>query len=274
MIESGMDNKREALLRSVLNSKKDLVVIFEEGKPCLTNTAFNKFFGVSSLEQYSADFGPFVRNFVPHPSYFNQDKIAQGETWFEAIMRQEEQERVVSMMNSGFEPHAFAVHVDSDVENFKIVSFEDITQTLIKRIMIQNNATTDHESGAYSKNYFTQIMHSFDDAAAFNEKIIGVSFFDILSNDGAEVALEDETLKAFVEHFKRSLRHDDMLVRWGSNSFLLVYLVEDTAKAKQVEQKLHAMAEKKVVSGLKCHFSHTVQKEKQSIAKLIKSREL
>jgi GGDEF domain-containing protein len=268
-----MDEITQALLQSVLNSKKDLTIIFYEGKPFIANSAFNKFFGVSSLEQYKEDYGPFIRNFVPHPSYFNQDKMSQGETWFDAIMRQEEQERVVSMMNSKYEPHAFAVNIDTSVENYQIVSFEDITQTLIKRIMIQNNATTDTKSGAYSKNYFTQIMHSFDDAAAFNEKIIGVSFFDILNNDGEEVELQESELKSFVEYFKSTLRKDDMLVRWGNNNFLLVYLVDDATKAKQVEQKLHVMAEKKVVSGLKCHFSHLVQKEKQSIASLIKSRD-
>jgi len=265
-----MNNAAEALLQSVVNAKKDLVVIFKEGETFMINTAFCKFLGVASSEQYRADFGPFVRNFVPHPSYFNQDKIGKNETWFAALMRQEEQEMVVSMMNASYEPHAFAAHIDTSVANYQIASFEDITQSLIKRIMIQNNATMDEESGAYSKNYFTQIMHSFDDAAAFNEKIIGLSFFEILRHDGVEIALEEPTLKSFTEHFKKSMRHDDMLVRWNKNTFLLIYLVDDEKKAKQVEQKLHTMADKQVVSGLKCHMLHIVQKEKQSISQLIK----
>lgn len=265
-----MDEISKALVQSVINSKKDLVIIFYEGEPIITNEAFHKFFNVSSLEQYKSDFGPFVNNFVPHPSYFNQDKIARGETWFESIMKLEEQERVVSMVNAKYEPHAFGVEIDMSVENYAIASFEDITQSLIKRIMIKNNATTDEESGAYSHHYFSQIMRSFDDAAAFNEKIIGVTFFEILGNDGVEVALEEEALQAFVEHFKKNIRQDDMLVRWEDNIFLLVYLVDDATKAKQVMQKLQIMADKKVVTGLKCHFSHRVQKEKESIAKLVK----
>ncbi|MBU1217726.1 hypothetical protein KJ870_04830 [bacterium] len=268
-----MDDVSKALLQSVLNSQKEVGVIFCEGVPIVTNSAFHKFFNVASLEQYLSDFGPFANNFVPHPSYFNQSKIDKGESWFEAIMKLDEQDRIVSMMNAKYEPHAFLVTLDTSVENYQIASFEDITQSLIKRIMIQNNVTIDEESGAYSKNYFTHIMHSFDDAAAFNEKIIGVSFFDILSNDGIEIALEEEILKAFVQHFKNSIRQDDMLVRWNKSSFLLVYLIDDETKARQVEQKLQTMASKTIVEGFKCRFSHRVQKDKESIVKLTKKLE-
>lgn len=268
-----MDDVSKALVQSVVDSKKDLMVIFYEGAPIVTNTAFHKFFNVASLEQYKSDFGPFANNFVPHPSYFNQNKIENGESWFDAIMKLDKQDRIVSMMNAKYEPHAFLVTLDTSIENYQVASFEDITQSLIKRIMIQNNATTDEESGAYSRNYFSHIMHSFDDAAAFNEKIIGVTFFEILSNDGVEIALEEQTLHSFVEHFKSSIRQDDMLVRWEENIFMLVYLVDDETKAKQVMQKLQAVADKKVVAGLKCHFSHRVQKGKESIVALIKSRD-
>lgn len=264
-----MNEISKGLIQSVINSKKELVVIFYNGEPIIINNAFHKFFSVTSLEEYKTDFGPFINNFVPHPSYFNQSKIGKDESWFEAIMRLDEQDRIVSMMNTKYEPHAFAVNIDMSVENYVIASFEDITQSLIKRIMIQNNATTDEESGAYSRNYFAHIMSSFNDAAAFNEKIIGVTFFEILNNDGVEITLEEETLKAFVEHFRKNIRQDDMLIRWGDNSFLLVYLVDDGTKAQQVREKLQVMANKKVVTGLSCHFSHRVQKEKESIEKLI-----
>jgi GGDEF domain-containing protein len=266
-----MDDISKALVQSVVNSKKDVVVIFYENEPIVTNTAFHKFFNVTSLEQYKSDFGPFVNNFVPHPSYFNQDKIARGESWFEAIMKIDEQDRIVSMMNAKYEPHAFLVDIDMSIENYVVASFEDITQSLIKRIMIQNHATTDEESGAYSHNYFSQIMSSFDDAAAFNEKVIGITFFGIVSNDGVEVVLEEETLKAFVEYFKGGIRQDDMIVRWNDSSFLLVYLVDDDVKANQVAQKLQTMARKKIVKDFKCNFTHRVQKGKESIVKLLKN---
>jgi len=267
-----MDDVAKALLQSLLNARKDLVVIFEEGEPFMTNSAFNHFFSVKSLEQYKGEFGPFVQNFVPHPSYFNQDKIAKNENWLDAIMREEEQERIVSMLNARFEPRAFLVGINRDVASYQIVSFEDITQNLIKRIMIQNNATTDEESGAYAKNYFLQIMRSFDDAAAFNEKIIGLSFFEILDNDGAQIPLDETTLKIFTKYFKSIIRKDDMLVRWEDNSFLLVYLVDDEKKAKQVQLKFQDAKNKKIMESenMICHTSHILQKEKQSIVELIK----
>ena len=252
------------LMKSVANAQKDLVVIFNDDEILLSNKAFNKFFGVSSLEEYKESFGAFVDNFVPHPSYFNKEKILQGESWFDGVMKLDEMDRVVSMLSQKYEPQAFSVAVDSSVVEYKIVTLEDITQTLIKRIMIENNATLDKKSGAYAKQYFLQIMKSYEDAAAFNEKIIGVCSVEILSD-----SLSDEHVQEFVRNFKSATRQDDMLIRWAKNKFLLAFLVDDEEKANMVIRKLKEMTKSKVISGLDYEFEHTLQKNNESVAKLI-----
>lgn len=59
-----------------------------------------------------------------------------------------ESERIVSMINYRAEPFAFSLTVDKPVEGYTIVSFTDISQDLIKRIMIENDVSIDKESGA------------------------------------------------------------------------------------------------------------------------------
>ncbi len=53
-----------SLIQSIVDSQKDLIVIFHDGKEVLINQAFKKFVGTSSMEQYREDFGPFLNNFV------------------------------------------------------------------------------------------------------------------------------------------------------------------------------------------------------------------
>ena len=265
-----IDDTCFALLKSVIDSKKDLTVVFKNDEPVLSNSTFNSFFNVSSFEQYKSDFGPFVDNFVPHPSYFNKEKIDKDEPWFDAILKLEEIDRVVSMMSATCDPHAFSVDIKRSVEDYKIISFEDITQSLIKRIMIENNASIDKKSGAYDKQYFLQVMQSYEDAAAFNEKIIGVISIELIHVDGEDIRVEKMSLQSFVENFKRSIRQDDMLIHWSDSKFLLVYLVDDKDKIKQVVEKIQEMTNKNGISELRYKFSSASQDENETISKLLK----
>ena len=64
-----------SLIQSVIDSQKDLIILFRGGNHILTNRAFNNFFGYSSLLDYNKNYGAIVDNFVPHPSYFHKEKI-------------------------------------------------------------------------------------------------------------------------------------------------------------------------------------------------------
>jgi len=77
----------------------------------------------------------------------------------------------VSFLSQKHEPHAFSVNVNTSIENMKRVIFEDITQSLIKPIMIKNHVNIDSKTGAYTKQYFLQVTKSFEESAMFNEKL-------------------------------------------------------------------------------------------------------
>ncbi len=227
-----------SLIQSIIDSQKDLVVIFHNNRELLINKAFQKFVGVSSVEEYQEGFGPFVNNFVPHPSYFNADFIEDGETWFDAILRKPKLEQIVSMMNSTHDPHAFAVEIDRNTPEYVIVTFNDITQSLIKRIMIENEKNIDKKSGAYAKEYFLQVANSYQEAAVFNEKIVGAISIDIKNSDEFSAA-------SFVEFLKNSTRQDDMIVRWSDRKYLIVFLTDGELNALLVLKKLEEILKKR-----------------------------
>lgn len=253
-----------ALIKRVVDSQKDLIIIFYDNEPVLVNKGFERFFSVSSLDEYRAQFGLFVDNFVPHPRYFHKDKIKDGSSWFDAILKLPEIERVVSMMTPSYEPHAFGVHVDK-IEDYVIGIFEDITQTLIKRIMIENNANIDKESGAYAKNYFLQVAQSYQDAVVFNEKIVAAILIKANKKDGSCVSSDGNILKALVSHFKSVIRQDDMLIRWSDNAFLLIYLVDNAKSAQMMLDKLYVVSKEDEVQGIEYFFTLKVQEKNEKI---------
>lgn len=241
------------IIQSIIDSQKDLIAVFCDNEPIVVNKAFEGFFSVSSLDEYKSEFGVFTDSFVPHPSYFNMDKTDKDEKWFDAILRLPELDRVVSMMTPSYEPHAFSVQIKK-IDGYVIAVFTDITQPLIKRIMIENNTSIDKESGAYSKNYFLHMLKGYQDAVAFNQKVVSALLITAHKTD-------EDSLLELVGFFKSKIRQEDMLIRWGSNTFLLMSLVENLPNAQKMVEKLHRDD---------CTFSLTMQKEDESVKELIK----
>ena len=251
------------LAKTIADMQKEFVVVFEGEEILLTNSAFNKFFGVHSTEEYKNNFGEFVNNFVPHPSYFNAQKITENESWFESILKLPEQDRVVSILSQSYEPCAFSVAIDESLENLKIVTLTDITQSLIKRIMIENNASIDAKTGAYTKQYFLQIKQSFEEASQFNEKIIGLLMINILDE------LDTKGAESFVSLLKKYTRRDDMIVKWAKDKFLLAYLVDDIQKSQQVHNKIQDVLKNTGINSLAFELSNTHQKKSEKITSLL-----
>lgn len=248
-----------SLISAVADTIKDFVVIFEGDALLFSNAAFNTFFGVSSAKAFHAQYGSIVDRFVPHPSYFNAHKIPQGQSWFEAIGNLEEADRVVSFLSQTHDPHAFSVTLNDAVEEYKVLTFKDITQSLIKRILIENKMNIDASSGAYTKQYFLHVKQSIEDAARFNEKHIGLTRI--------RVAAADFDPAALVQLLKRHTRDDDMIVSWQEDAFLVAYLVEDGEKAQAVEEKLRRVANE----SLACTLTSIFQQDHESITKMLHS---
>ncbi len=259
-----------ALIQSIVNHQNDLIVVFHGDEVIITNKTFNDFYNISSYDQYKKDFGGFVNHFVAHPSYFNKDKMQTDECWCDAILKLPELERIVSMMTPSFEPHAFSVAIDKSVAEYSIVTFSDITQNLIKRIMIENNANMDTQSAAYAKEYFLQVAQSYEDSAVFNEKILGLISISIDTEQSANLAENIKDLNTLIGHFKENIRKEDMLIRWSDISFLLIYFVNNEDNSRQMLEKLQIILCQKDIKDLQCNFRLSIQEKDESIRMMIR----
>jgi len=227
-------NDAYSLIQTIVDTQESLVVIIEGDTPILINKAFREFFGVSSFEQYSQDFGVFINNFVPHPSYFHSGKIEEGQTWIEALKELDPKDQIVSMLSTTHEPRAFSVKLDDSHEQYSVLTLEDISANLIKRIMIENEMNMDKSSGAYTKDYFLHTAEILQDGAAYNEKEIGLSMIHFFG-------INEEGLRDYVHQIKGVIRQNDILVKWSRDTLLLAYLTETKDNAILLTTKVHAL---------------------------------
>lgn len=266
------NNEWSQLFASAINTQKDLVVLMHKNIPILFNTSFQRFAGVSSVKEFLREFGSLHDRFVPHNSYFHSGKTDSPDEWTIALMSLPEHDRIVSMFNSRTEPFAFSVGVDDSVPDYEIVTFTDISQDFIKRIMIENDASIDKESGAYDSEYFIHTSKSFQDAAEFNEKSIGITMIELMSADKAA----EQFLRDFTASIKCSIRQSDMLVRWEKKIFLLAYLANNAEDVMAFSQKLLMVMRKKPfeqLNSISMRMGATVQTPKEEITSIIKRAE-
>lgn len=223
----------ESLVQSLLESHDQLVLVMERGQPAFANRAFLAFFGLGALTEFKREIGMLEYRFVPHDSYFHAGKIESDELWFEALSALPAEERIVSMLSAQMVPHAFEVRIIKESSAYVVALFRDVTKELIKRILIQNDASTDKVSGAYSREYFVHTSASLQDAADFNKKHIYLTSITLDS-----MISDEASIRSFVTLIKQNIRADDMLVRWNEKTFVLAYLVDSESFGDIVTMKL------------------------------------
>lgn len=260
------------LFQAAIDTQPNLIVLMHDHTPILFNKAFQDFSGMPNVKMFLREFGSLPNRFVPHDAYFHAGKASDLDQWTSSVMELPESERIVSMINYRAEPFAFSLTVDKPVEGYTIVSFTDISQDLIKRIMIENDVSIDKESGAFNKDYFVHTAKSFQNAALFNEKAIGITIIEILSSS----CDSDKCMHDFTSSLKSHIRQSDMLVRWDKKIFLLAYLVEDGENIRKFSQKLLRVLTEEPFEHLQSvhiRLGSSIQQENEAIFDIISRAE-
>lgn len=242
-----------------------------QNTPLLFNKAFQNFTGMSSVKMFLREFGSLLNRFVPHDAYFHAGKT-DPDNWIQSLQNIPDADRMVSMINYRAEPFAFSVTIDTPVSDYTIISFVDISQELIKRIMIENDVSIDKESGAFNKDYFIHTAKSFQNAAEFNEKAIGITMIAMDSSDSDH----EKYLRNFSSSIKGNIRQSDMLVRWDKKIFLLAYLIDNADNAMRFSHKLLGVMNEEPFENLKTitmRLGTSIQSDHEAIDEIISRAE-
>lgn len=256
-------NPYHELFILAINKQKELVILLYKNSPILFNKAFTDFTKMNSPKEFLREYNSIFSRFVPYDNYFHSGKIENMGEWTSEFIKLPEGEKIVSMLDYKIDAYAFALDVQVPVSDYALLIFTDISQDLIKRIMIENDTSIDKESLAYNRKYFIHTSKSFYDAAIFNKKIVGITIIDLITKE----AVNEGILKDFVANIKDIIRQGDMLVRWGEKQFLLAYLVDSAKNSITITEKLRKKSHYRI------NIGSAFQKDKEEISKIIENAE-
>ena len=266
--------EEEYKLQRFIDLQKDIVILTDGEVLDFANKALLDFFGYETLEAFKKDYQCVCERFVEHENFFHLGKVAPEDAhWIESLQHLKPESRIVSMINCHSEPHAFTVSISTfDTPGLYVVSFTDISGTVIETLNLKQRVLHDKLTGAYNRDYFEHYYSINIERFEKLRKQSAVIFFDIdhfkRVNDTHGHNVGDLVLCGLVDVVKRSSRDDDFLVRWGGEEFLLLAPVETAENAEVLAEHLRKALEAHefpTVGRVTCSFGVTLCRPGESI---------
>lgn len=254
------------------------IVIQTDGKQLKkANRSFLEFLGYPSLEAFLEHYRCICDLFVPHEKFFHLERVPEGKNWIEALELLPKDARIVSLIDATLQPHAFSVAINHFEDDDYIVSFSDISATILRQFSLENRLRHDHLTGAHSREFVEENIHHFIERAEKHYRRLGVIIFDVdrfkSVNDTYGHHVGDEVLITLVAAIKRHIRRDDILVRWGGEEFLLFCETQSLGSLEQMAEHVRERVEQhpfETVGQITCSFGIALHDVSGSIYQTIK----
>ena len=257
---------------------QDNIVILTNGK--LINFANKKFFSFlefEDLEQFKSKYDCICELFIANERFFHLGKIEESQNWVEVIQELPHSQRVVALMGKDFVVHAFSVTINHFEDNLQIVSFTDISQTMLEHIKLEEKTVHDKLTGALNREYFDQNYKQLIERYNKEHYNLAIAILDIdhfkLVNDTFGHDVGDYVLKEMVNEIQRFSRSEDLLIRWGGEEFIMVLKVESDNGLYKALEHIRTTIEKHYFEDVKkvtCSFGGTIYQEGEAIEDTIK----
>ena len=267
----------EFQFRKLVNTQNNIVIVSNGNEIDFANNKFFRFFGYKDIDSFRNQQKCICELFLTNERFFYQEKIEDGDTWIDAILKLQHAERVVSMMNSKFNVHAFSVSISQfDKENY-IITFTNISQTMLENIELLEKTVRDKLTGALNREYFEQNYEKLILEYSYNENSLAIALLDIddfkLVNDTYGHDIGDLVLVQFVETIEKFSRKDDILVRWGGEEFIIILKVKSESDLKKALEHIKKVIEIQTFSNvgqITCSIGGTIYRNNEDINQTIK----
>lgn len=264
-------------LQRLFDLQKNIIIQTDGKRLKKANQSFLHFFGYDSLEDLLKEHDCLCDLFVEDERFFHSGKVPDGSTWIETLETLPKKERVVSLVNTHRYPHLFSVSVNHFDDDDFIVSFTDISETMLEKFALEQRVSRDHLTGAYSRDFFDANIHNLIENAEKRNTYLGLIMLDIdhfkRVNDTFGHDIGDQVLKHLVSTVRYSIRNDDLLIRWGGEEFLLVIETESIETLRRMAEHVRQRVDNEpfeVVGHVGCSLGITLHAENESIDQTIK----
>lgn len=243
------------------------IVILTNGKTLnFANKTFLEFFGYRDLAHFKQYYRCICDRFIKQGNFFNLDNVKEDENnWIESLLNLSGRQRVVSMISENLTPHAFSVSINLFEDNEYIVTFTDISDTMIEKLELTKEATVDSLTGTYNRIYFTKHINRILQEHQKKSMESGIIFFDIdhfkIVNDTYGHDIGDYVLSTMARLVNKNIRLTDKLIRWGGEEFIIICEIDNAESLAKTAEHLRVVIEQyifKDVKNITCSFGCSI----------------
>ena len=257
---------------------QDSIVILTDGKKLqFANKGMFEFFGYKDLDDFSKHHNCICEKFIDDDRFFSLAKIDEEENWVDVIKTLSATDRIVTMLGNDFNIHAFSITINSFDEETDILTFTNISDTILDQINLHKKTIHDKLTGAFNREYFEQKYKSLIDEYAKNDQKFALAIFDIdhfkRVNDNYGHDVGDRVLVQIVEAVDKFSREEDHFIRWGGEEFIMILGVKSTFSLEKMLENLKESIQKydfDTVGTITCSIGASLYKDNEDIETTIK----
>ena len=194
----------------------------------MANKAMFDFFGYEDLNAFLKHYRCICDRFLEHENFFHLKRLNEGENWIHILAEMPQESRMVAMADQHDITHIFNVQINYFDEQLSIVTFSDISDTMLQQLQLMRKVTHDPLTGAYNREFFHNNIKQI--IQAYQPLRLGCIVGDIdhfkRINDTYGHNQGDIVLQHVVTVIERTIRSGDYLIRWGGEEFVILMPVQ------------------------------------------------
>ncbi|MEA2027827.1 MAG: diguanylate cyclase [Campylobacterota bacterium] len=264
-------------IQQLIDTQDNIVILSDGQQINFANLKFLNFFGFKNIEEFKKHHKCICDNFIKNDKFFHLGKLKEDQNWIDAIQTLPASKRMVSIYSKSATTHAFSVTVNKFDDDFSVISFTDISQTMQEYLQLEEKVLHDKLTGAFNREYFDQNYQRLLAQYSTEHSYFALALLDIdhfkKVNDNYGHDIGDAVLIHFVQTVERFSRVDDILIRWGGEEFIMVLQVHsqnDLQKALEHIRKVIELETFSKIDTISCSIGGTLYHEGEAIKDTIK----
>lgn len=278
-IQEDITKQKERIdyLQKFVDMQDNIVLISDGERIKFCNKRLFDFFGVNDLEEFNIHYGCISESFIEDDRFFNMSQVKDDENWVDKLRSLYHSKRVVTMLGGDFKIHAFSITVSEFDENNYILSFTNISQTVLNQVKLEEKTILDKLTGAYNREYFEKNYRSLIEKYESEGFKLAIALLDIdhfkSVNDTYGHDVGDYVLKKMVKVVNKFSRKEDILIRWGGEEFVMLLKIKEHGsldKALEHIRRVIEIEKFETVGKITCSFGASIYNGLEDIEKTIK----
>jgi len=264
-------SQSEKRLQKLFDLQTDLVLVTNGAHTNIINQTMCDFFSIKNLQEFNEKYEDISNYFIKNEDTFTLDNICENENWIDVLKNYEEGNRMVVMSDFEDIEHTFKVNINDFDEDLYIISFTDISSSMIEKNNLNNRLIKDQLTGIHNREFFQQNI-TLIVADTNLSRHLGVVIIDIDNfkkvNDTYGHNVGDSVLIEVTNRINSSIRNDDYLIRWGGDEFILLMKITNLKALGNVINNIRQIIEKDRFTGvgrITCSFGATIYLQNEDV---------